>query len=292
MKILFLINPFSASYSSSTPDIIKAVCTEKGVDFAIEETKAEGLPEQAAEAFRGYDTVICGGGDGTVHAAVEGYMLSGETGKKLGIIPAGTGNDLHRHIAGVNTFKKAPKEFIQKLISSDTVTHSIWSVGSKYFINYVSVGYDAAVSDAYRIRREQSGTPSSRAGNYIRYMLLGLKKMGYTLDKDIYLESGDYTISPRKALVISNIRSYAGGARIPYKDNDSLSCIEVNNIIGYTRLMATRMFGSVSSAFITNGVLHNNGKGILQVDGENYQLNEMPGELKIEKAADIRLLVP
>ncbi len=290
MKIIFLINPFSAGYDESTGDFIDRVCTEKGIEFSIEETRAEGLPEQAAEAFSNADAVICSGGDGTVHGAAEGYILSGLRDRKLGIIPAGTGNDLHRHISGRNTFRKNPGRFISGLLDGETVLHSIWAAGGKYFINYLSVGYDAVVSDAYRQKREASGTPSSRFGNYLRYIFLGLRKIGYSLEENTYLQCAEKEIRARKALVISNIRSYAGGAEVPFFSADSLSCVQINSIFGYARFMASRSIGSVRAVSINGGVLKHEKRGILQVDGENYPLENMPEELQITKVGDIHLM--
>ena len=60
----------------------------------IESTSAEHVTELAREArLAGYERVIVAGGDGTVHLAVNG-LVGGQTA--LGVLPAGSGNDLLR----------------------------------------------------------------------------------------------------------------------------------------------------------------------------------------------------
>ena len=73
---------------------IEALLGDAGVTFETHLSNEVGdLERQVREAVDGgADRIIVGGGDGSVHEAVNGIMAAGASAK-LGVIPTGTGND-------------------------------------------------------------------------------------------------------------------------------------------------------------------------------------------------------
>lgn len=75
------------------------------LDYDLAVTKSPGHAiELAREAGGGFDAVVAVGGDGTVNEVINGIM---GTGAALGIIPAGTGNDVARTMGIPFSLEKA-----------------------------------------------------------------------------------------------------------------------------------------------------------------------------------------
>ncbi|MCA9922005.1 MAG: diacylglycerol kinase family lipid kinase [Anaerolineales bacterium] len=65
-------------------------------DLSLVTTEYAGHAQELAQAAAasGHDRVVAVGGDGTVHEVVNGLFHANQPGVKLGIVPAGSGNDL------------------------------------------------------------------------------------------------------------------------------------------------------------------------------------------------------
>jgi diacylglycerol kinase (ATP) len=84
------------------------------------------------------DIIVSVGGDGTIHEIVNGII-----GKNisLGIIPAGSGNDLARTLG----IAKEHREALQNINKGKDAWVDIGLAGERYFINIGGVGFDAEV---------------------------------------------------------------------------------------------------------------------------------------------------
>ena len=82
---------------------IRAALRDTDVEARIVETREPGHGEQlaAAAADLGHDRVVAMGGDGTVHEVINGLMRGSAPGPPpmLGVVPAGSGNDLARSLS-------------------------------------------------------------------------------------------------------------------------------------------------------------------------------------------------
>ncbi len=74
------------------------------VDVAITHPKKEAIPIARKAVKHGYDVVIAMGGDGTIDAVISGIAGSKQ---RLGIIPAGTSNDIARSLGIPDDLKDA-----------------------------------------------------------------------------------------------------------------------------------------------------------------------------------------
>lgn len=110
-------------------------------------------PGEATEAARnsGAETVVAVGGDGTINEVVNG--LSG-SGKNLGILPAGSGNDFIKSVSIPSNFTEALDTLLRRtirIVDVGTVTcsataHTNGNSSTRLFVNGVGVGFDAAVA--------------------------------------------------------------------------------------------------------------------------------------------------
>lgn len=142
---MLIINPISGTMKKSGLDT-KVVNRLKpaGFDVDVRFTERAGhATELAAEAAAGgYYGVIAAGGDGTINETACGLI---NTGVPMGIIPAGSGNGLARHIEIPIDFGKA----IDIIAENNPVDVDYGTLnGAPYFCT-MGVGFDAAVSHRF-----------------------------------------------------------------------------------------------------------------------------------------------
>jgi len=113
---------------------------KKGVLFDVEYTKGpRDAGRIAKEALGDFDVIIAVGGDGTVNEVVQGMV---HTDKPLGIIPAGTGNDLIKSLGIPKRISKA----IDVIFRGKTNVIDLGRMNETYFANGLGIGLDATVN--------------------------------------------------------------------------------------------------------------------------------------------------
>jgi diacylglycerol kinase (ATP) len=144
-KIAFIINPISGTTNKKQlPDIIFNELNNNMFDSEIifTEHKEHGRELAAKFALLGYDAVVAVGGDGTVNEIARGLI---DTNVALGIIPAGSGNGLARHLSiPMNT-----KQAIQQLNNSEAIKMDYGLVNEQPFFCTCGTGFDAYVSTEF-----------------------------------------------------------------------------------------------------------------------------------------------
>ncbi len=113
----------------------------------------------AVSAEQGYDVVVAIGGDGTVHEVINGLMqVAPEHRPRLGVIPAGSGNDFaanlglpsHPFEAARALFGSSDRPVDVGLITGQNGQHEYWD-------NTIGVGFSGAVNIATRHLRRWRG---------------------------------------------------------------------------------------------------------------------------------------
>jgi diacylglycerol kinase (ATP) len=149
----------------------------------------------------GVDSLVVCGGDGMVHLALQAVVGSSTS---LGVIPAGTGNDVARYL-GIS--RSEPQRAADVIIGSRTRTIDVARVGSTYFVTVLAAGFDALVNE----RANKMAWPRGQ----MRYNLATLaelrvfRPLPYTLCLD-------GTTLHREAMLgaVGNGPSFGGGLRI------------------------------------------------------------------------------
>lgn len=129
-----------------------------GVKFSLAQTQYSGhAVELARDAVRaGFNTVVALGGDGTVHEVVNGMCADmgsdpnpGEV-VKLGVIPAGSGNDFAYAVGLPPDFRTA----VSRLIDGHTRLVDMGRINGRFFAYGVGIGFDAEVNiESRKIKR-------------------------------------------------------------------------------------------------------------------------------------------
>ena len=149
----------------------------------------------------GVESLVVCGGDGMVHIGAQA-VASTET--HLGIIPAGTGNDVARYF---DIPRNDPLAAADRVIASNTKRIDLARSGSKYYVTVLAAGFDAIVNE----RANRMTWPRGQ----MRYNLATLaelrtfKPLPYTLELDGLTHRLDAML-----VAVGNGASFGGGLRI------------------------------------------------------------------------------
>jgi len=143
-KVLFIINPFSGLGKQNTIDqMISKELNPVDWNWDIAFTKNEGHATVISkEASQKYDVVVAVGGDGTVNEVATGLI---GTQTVMGIIPAGSGNGLARHLNIPLKVNRALQMFNQYQVMAIDVIN----INNRYSFNVSGVGFDGHISHLF-----------------------------------------------------------------------------------------------------------------------------------------------
>lgn len=204
MKLLLLANPSAAGRRARRllPSLREFFARNISAFEYSEAASAEELVQSARQAGRaGYDRVVAAGGDGTVHAVLNGIL---GTESALGVLPLGHGNDLARAL-GIPLEPRAAAEFI---LHAPVGRMDVVRVGEKVYATVAGVGFDAETN-----HRANSWGPWPRG--HLRYFLAGLRTLVtyQPLEIDLVTDSEEFCGAAMWA-VVANAPNYGGGLRI------------------------------------------------------------------------------
>jgi diacylglycerol kinase (ATP) len=175
--------------------------------YELDWVQTEG-PGDASEAAREWPEglLIVAGGDGTINDAVNGLGKAGfPEGVTLGILPAGTGNDLAATLCIPDDPDEAEDVIRQGRVRTlDVARVRSEGIGERFFINVATGGLGAEISDA------NEGELKRRWGklSYLRASLEVAKDFDVR-ELDLYLD-GELHRTRAVNVVVGNCR-YAGG---------------------------------------------------------------------------------
>lgn len=149
-KVIFIINP-NANMGQAWRQAadLRPIMQEFGVaDWtgSVYPTHAIELARKAVED--GYDLIIAGGGDGTVHEIVNALMSFPEERRPaLGVVPLGSGNDFSYSIG----MEPEPWKALRQIFNGQEKRVDIGEIEDdsgrmEYFNNTIGIGFDAIVT--------------------------------------------------------------------------------------------------------------------------------------------------
>ena len=205
-EIALLTNPSAGKGAGSRTAAI-ALPRLREAGFHVRELQGEDGPEALALARQavaeGVESLVVVGGDGMVHMAVQ--ALAG-TEVNLGIIPAGTGNDVARY---VDVPRKNPQAAADIVVGSHVRTIDLAKAGPSYFVTVLAAGFDSKVNERANHMRWPKGQ--------MRYNLATIAELRvfeplhYTLELD-----GEVRHLDAMLVAVGNGPSFGGGLRITH----------------------------------------------------------------------------
>ncbi|MGA1873134.1 MAG: diacylglycerol/lipid kinase family protein [Thermoplasmatota archaeon] len=120
------------------------------IDLQISETEVSGDAERISMHYRNsdIDIVAACGGDGTIYEVANGLVGSG---KGIGIVPLGSGND---GIVSITGEKRSIEDCIADIVRGERHPMDIARMNDRYFVNVVGIGMDAAINHEVADRRD------------------------------------------------------------------------------------------------------------------------------------------
>jgi diacylglycerol kinase (ATP) len=149
----------------------------------------------------GVEALVVCGGDGMVHLAVQAVAT---TSTALGIIPAGTGNDVARYF---DIPRKDSLGAADRVIAGRTRTVDLARSGSRYFVTVLAAGFDAVVNE----RANRMTWPRGQ----MRYNLATLAELRVfePLPYTLLLDGRELSLDAM-LVAVGNGPSFGGGLRI------------------------------------------------------------------------------
>lgn len=235
--------------------------------------------ELAAEAVQqGHGAVVVCGGDGSIARVLPALA---QTQTALGIIPAGTGNDLARALG----IPRSPAAAVRLLCRERPRAMDLGKCGDRWFATVAAFGFDAEVSETML----QGRAPLPGAAGYVIESLRHLRK--YQAPR-IRL-SGDFGDLEQEVFLtaIANTRSYGGGMRIAPSASPDDGCFDVCVIDG--SLSKASLLGLLPRVFWGGHIQH---PGVRMLRTRSIQLEAIrpeaihPEPISMEPVARTHLL--
>ena len=196
MKYIFIVNLVAGrGRCEKILPKIEAACQKRNIQYEIRYITKEKSGYDIAQEYKDQENVIyVVGGDGTLTITLPALI---GTKNKLGIIPAGSGNDTYR------TIKNMPK---------GETPIDIGKINDTYFINVACTGIDAEIGNNMDKLRNTIIPTSQLYNASIVYTFVKFKHKKMKLKTNIKNIEAKYTI-----LSICNGSYYGGGFKIAPK---------------------------------------------------------------------------
>lgn len=215
MNHLFVINPFAGdgSYKKVEETVYKLSKLRKDIFVAVSQYQRHC--EKILKDYRDKDIsrVYSVGGDGSFHDIVN-CLMKEDLAKQMGvgIIPTGSGNDYIRNFTNYTEFSKIKNywEYIHDLMESKTIPVDVGKVNEDYFINVMSVGFDAQVIENSSLFKKNIFVPSKSVYFLSAlYTIVKLKNYTCKVSTDNGQKFEDFLM-----ISIGKGRYYGGGMKV------------------------------------------------------------------------------
>ena len=148
----FILNPAAGTgFSLKTMERLEELLKQKAIEYKVYQTGYSGHATKIAADLALQEqvrAVVAVGGDGTAGEVAAG--LCG-TGKPMGIIPAGTGNDFIKTVGIPND----PLKAFEVMINKEPVDTDTGTVNGQFFLTVCGTGFDVTVLDYAEAEKEK-----------------------------------------------------------------------------------------------------------------------------------------
>jgi YegS/Rv2252/BmrU family lipid kinase len=197
---LLIVNPVAGrGRALKALPCIESALAEMGIRYEKVLTAGPGDATRIASdaAARGFRTVACVGGDGTVSETGRG-LIGTET--RLALLPAGSGNDFAR-LLGI--YRHLPRA-LRALRDGTACPVDVGKFGPHTFLNTLGLGYAGVVTEANQ--------GIQRVGGRLSYLAAVLRTLPTYVPTEFHLKARDWEFRGKGIMVeLGNGRCSGGG---------------------------------------------------------------------------------
>ncbi len=205
-KLMLLVNPQAGKGGARAAlgDVLGVFCDSGWVPTVYMTRKRGDAPVLAHAYAKGYDRIVCIGGDGTLSETVAGLVTLSDA-PPLGYIPMGTAND----VATTLGLKRDPIEAAKVIVRGEPHPMDVGCMNGERFFTYIAA-FGAFTDVSYETRQE-----SKQALGLLAYLLEGLAALPTIAPTHARVilddgeEEGDYVFCG-----VTNSTSVAGMVRL------------------------------------------------------------------------------
>ena len=275
MPYAFILNPAAGNgYAKKVMTRISGMLDEMKLDYRVFETNGPGNATEIARQLVERDeisTVIAVGGDGTASEVAAG--LAG-TGKAMGIIPAGTGNDFIKTVR----IPKDPEDAMRFLLDRPARAVDTGTINESFFLNVCGTGFDVTVLECAEEKKKKHR-------GLMPYFLGLLKAIRVYAPSELEISFGKQNIKDNFLICsVANGKIIGGGIPIcPEADprDGLLDLMMIRNVPRWKipfylpGLMRSRVTKFSITTHVRTGAITIRGKGLkFNIDGEIRRLEE------------------
>lgn len=272
--LMLIINPISGTNSKAgLPDMVEKALAPKGYGIEVSYTTCQGDATRLARMAvdRGYGGVLAAGGDGTINETA--IALCGSP-VPLGIIPAGSGNGLARHIG----IPVDPRLSLKVIGQGHIVDCDYGTVNGRPFFCTFGVGFDAAVSHRFA-RQKRRGKLSyirSAISEYVSY-----HPQTYTISANGHIITEEAFI-----VAVCNASQYGNNAYIAPEASITdglldITVVHAGNPVDTAVMGVDLMTGYINRNTMIHtfrapaAVIYRSGEGPAHIDGEPVMMDDI-----------------
>jgi diacylglycerol kinase (ATP) len=245
-RVVLAVNPAAGKGRGTHAGAVVATRLAKdGVDVVpVSAPDAATLEDRARQALtEGGDTLVVVGGDGMVHLGVN--VVAG-TPCRLGIVAAGTGNDIARGLGlRLDDPDGAARDVVRAVEAGSVVpvdatrcTGVAGVPGGRWFAGVLGAGFDAVVNERANGWRWPRG--------HLRYDLAILRELPVLRPREYVLDlDGERWETPAVLVALANGPAYGGGMRICPDARTDDGLIDVLVVAPLSRTALMRLYPRV-----------------------------------------------
>ncbi|ADV66920.1 diacylglycerol kinase catalytic region [Deinococcus maricopensis DSM 21211] len=185
---------------------LEAAMRARGLKYEVIRTRSADEACARVRALPPDVAVLVAGGDGTVHGVLPAFV---GTGRALGIVPLGSGNDFAGLLGLRSGDVDAALDRVTRAARAVDLLEARTPLGTHHLLNGLGMGFDAQVSALMK----RAPARLSGFGRYFWAVLAGLRDLR-TGQVRVHVDGREVYVGPSCLVAVMNGVRYGGGFRI------------------------------------------------------------------------------